>query len=405
MKIASCRNCNTKKLSNLFSLGNISFTGKFPKKNQTIKKAPLKVIMCSRCKLVQLSHKFNLRYLYGPDYGYRSGINTTMVNHLKKVVSEASKKAKLKNGDMVLDIASNDGTLLKNYSNKIVTFGIDPLINKYKKDYKKINYRVSDFFSQKKIEKKTKKKFKVITALSVFYDTEKPNQFLNDVKNLLDQDGLFILEFADLASIIKKKMFDTICHEHLEYYSSQIIIEMCKNNQLKVIDIFENDINGASKQFYISKSESNFKINKSKIRKILNIERNMRINSQKTLKSFFNEIKKIKIKLITLLKKIKKRGQTIHGYGASTKGNVLLQYFGIDKFFIDYISERNPLKYGLYTPGTKIEIISEEKSRKIKPNFYLVLPWHFKKEILSREKNIRTKGTKFIFPLPKIKIH
>ena len=200
-------------------------------------------------------------------------------------------------------------------------------------------------------------------------------------------------------------MFDTICHEHLEYYSSQIIIEMCKNNQLKVIDIFENDINGASKQFYISRGESNFKINKSKIRKILNTERNMRINSQKTLKSFFNEIKKIKIKLITLLKEIKKRGQTIHGYGASTKGNVLLQYFGIDKFFIDYISERNPLKYGLYTPGTKIEIISEENSRKIKPNFYLVLPWHFKKEILSREKNIRTRGTKFIFPLPKIKIH
>ena len=405
MKINSCRICNTKKLKKLFSLGDLCFTGKFPKINQQIKKKPIQLVMCDNCGLVQLGHNFDLKYLYGPDYGYRTGINKTMLNHVESVVKDLTKKTKLKMKDLVLDIASNDGSLLNFYNRKIITFGIDPILNKYKENYKNINYKVEDFFSLKKIKNKTSKKFKVITALSVFYDSEKPNQFLNDVKNLLDQDGLFILEFADLASIIKKKMFDTICHEHLEYYSSQIIIEMCKNNQLKVIDIFENDINGASKQFYISRGESNFKINKSKIRKILNTERNMRINSQKTLKSFFNEIKKIKIKLITLLKEIKKRGQTIHGYGASTKGNVLLQYFGIDKFFIDYISERNPLKYGLYTPGTKIEIISEENSRKIKPNFYLVLPWHFKKEILSREKNIRTRGTKFIFPLPKIKIH
>ena len=140
MKILTCRNCKTKKLNFLFSLGKISFTGKFPKKNQRIKKAPLDLVMCKQCKLVQLSHKFNLRYLYGPDYGYRSGINTTMVNHLNKVVLQAIKKVKLKKNDMVLDIASNDGTLLKNYSNNIITFGIDPLVNKYKKNYKNINF-------------------------------------------------------------------------------------------------------------------------------------------------------------------------------------------------------------------------------------------------------------------------
>jgi hypothetical protein len=405
MKIIKCRNCNKKKLNLLFSLGKISFTGKFPKKNKEIKKAPLDLVMCHQCKLVQLSHKFNLRYLYGRDYGYRSGINVTMVNHLKKVVLKAIKKVNIQPNDMVLDIASNDATLLKNYSKNIITFGIDPLVNKYKNDYKNINYKISDFFSQNKIEKKTKRKFKIITALSVFYDSEKPNKFLNDVKNILEKNGLFILEFADLASIIKKKMFDTICHEHLEYYSSKIIMDMCKKNNLKVIDIFKNDINGSSKQFYITRKNSKFKINKIKINKILDEEKKMKIHSRKIILNFFNEIKKIKIKLLKLVKKIKTKNQSIHAYGASTKGNVLLQYFGIDKSYIDYVSERNPLKFNLYTPGSKIKIISEKQSRKMNPNYYLVLPWHFKNEILTREKKIRTKGTKFIFPLPKIKIY
>ena len=164
MKIAICRNCNSKKLTNLFSLGNISFTGKFPKKNQTIKKAPLKVIMCRKCKLVQLSHKFNLRYLYGPDYGYRTGINKTMLNHVNKVVKNLSVKTKLKKNDFVLDIASNDGSLLKYYDKKINTFGIDPILNKYKKEYKKINFKIADFFSASMLGGR---KFNVITSISL----------------------------------------------------------------------------------------------------------------------------------------------------------------------------------------------------------------------------------------------
>ena len=405
MKIQKCRNCNKKKLDFLFSLGKQSFTGKFPKKNKTIQKAPLEIIICKNCKLIQLAHRFNLKYLYGPDYGYRSNISKTMVNHLKKVVLNVAKKVKLKSGELVLDIASNDATLLKNYSKNIITFGIDPLVNKYIKDYKKINYKISNFFSLREIKKKTKKKFKIITALSVFYDLEKPNKFLSNIKKILDEEGIFVLEFADLVSILKKKMFDTICHEHLEYYSSKIIIDMCKDNGLKVIDISENDINGSSKQFFISHSKSTYIINVKKIKKILLEEKKMKITSKKTILKFFQEINIIKSKLLKLIKKIKLKNQSIHGYGASTKGNVLLQYFGIGNNYLDYIAERNPKKYNLYTPGSNIKIISEKESREKKPNFYLVLPWHFKKEILNREKKIRSKGVKFIFPLPKLKIY
>lgn len=405
MKINSCRNCNNKKLSNLFSLGNLSYTGKFPKKNQKIRKGPLKLIMCDKCKLVQLANSFDLKYLYGPDYGYKSGITKTMVNHLKKTALNLAKKVKLKPNDIVLDIASNDGTLLKNYPQKVVTFGIDPLVQKYIKEYKKINFKISDFFSEKKIREKTKKKFKIITALSVFYDLEKPNIFLKDVRNILDVNGIFVLEFADLASLLKKKMFDTICHEHLEYYSTKVLKNMCNKNKLKIIHIIQNDINGASKQFYICHKNSRFKENKRLIQKILQKENKMKINSKKTLINFYKEIHKIKYQLLSFLKKIKEKKQSIHGYGASTKGNVLLQYFGIDNKFIDNISERNSNKFNLYTPGTNIKIISENASRKKLPNYYLVLPWHFKKEILKREKNIRSKGTKFIFPLPNLKIY
>ena len=271
MKIIKCRNCNQKKLVKIFSLGNICYTGKFPHKGKKIRKAPLSIARCKNCSLVQLENKFNLKYLYGPDYGYRSGINETMVRHLKKVVEEAKRRVKLKKKHYVLDIASNDATLLKFYSKDIVTFGIDPLVKKYIKEYKKINFKISDFFSKKLIRKKTKNKFKIITALSVFYDLEKPNKFMKEVQNLLDEDGIFVLEFADLDSILKNKMFDTICHEHLEYYSTKVIADMCKN-KLKIIDILENNINGSSKQFYITHLNTKHKVNKKKIKSILSRE-------------------------------------------------------------------------------------------------------------------------------------
>ncbi len=404
MRINYCRICKNKKLTNLFSLGKLCFTGKFPSENQNIKKEPIDLVICNQCELVQLGHNFDLKYLYGPDYGYRTGINNTMLNHVKNVVQNLSKKTKLKRNDQVLDIASNDGSLLNFYKKNVVTFGIDPILNKYEKLYKNINFKVSDFFSSNKIKKKTKKKFKIITALSVFYDTADPNKFLKDVKTLLKKNGIFLLEFADLASIIKNKMFDTICHEHLEYYSSKVIINLCSKHGLKVFDIKSNDINGASKQYYISHETSIYKENSFILKKIKEEENKLNLSKPITYKKFVTDIKIQKKKLMNFLKKERQKGKKIHCYGASTKGNVLLQYYNIKNDLIDFVAERNNKKYSLYTPGSKIKIISEILSRFYKPNYYLVLPWHFKKEILFREKIIRKKGTKFIFPLPKLKI-
>ena len=404
MKIKQCRICNSKSLKNLFSLGKMKFTGKFPKKNQRIPSGDVHLVICNECSLVQLKDNFNLNYLYNKDYGYRTGINSTMRTHVKSVVGKISKKAKLQSGDYVLDIASNDGTLLSYYKKSIKTFGIDPLVNKYRTDYKNINFKVSDFFSYKNICKVNKNiKFKAITALSVFYDIKNPKNFLKDIKKVLHKDGIFNLEFADLKLILENNMFDTICHEHLEYYSVTVIKNLLNKVGLRIFDHYYNDTNGGSSSYYICHDNAKFKTSK-KITIILKDEKRIKINSPKTYKNFKERIDKIKNNLTNFLKKLKTQNKMIHGYGASTKGNVLLQYFNIDNKFLDCISDRNPKKDNCYTPGTNIKILTEAKSRSLKPDYYLVLPWHFKKEILKREKNIRRNGTRFIFPLPKLKI-
>ena len=406
MKITKCRYCKNSKLLKLFSLGSISFTGKFVKnKKLNIKKAPLDLVMCKKCKLVQLRHSYDLKYLYGPDYGYRTGINQTMSQHVKKITETLVKKTKISYGEYVLDIASNDATLLKFYNKKYFTFGIDPLVNKYRKEYKNINFKVSSFFSKNKILKKTKKKFKIITALSVFYDLDNPNKFLKDAGSLLEDNGVLLIEFADILSMLKFNMFDAICHEHLSYLSSKIIINMAKRNKLRVFDIKFNDINGGSTQYFICKDNCKFKNNSNSLKKALNVESKFGLGRLGTYKKFFYKIDKIKRNLRKKIDEIKIQKKSIHAYGASTKGNVLLQYFNIGKKDIDFVADRNPKKFNYYTPGTKIKIISEKESRKILPDFYLVLPWHFKKEILQREKKVMKRGSKFIFPLPKLKIY
>lgn len=401
-----CRNCQSSNLIKLFSLGKLSYTGKFPKSSKlNIKKTEITLVICDECKLVQLKNKYNMKYLYNEDYGYRTGVNKTMTAHMKKTKEILSLKSRIKSSDYVLDIASNDGTLLNFYNRGIVKVGIDPLINKYKKLYKNIQYKISNFFSINLIKKnKIKKKFKIITALSVFYDIDNPNKFLEDIHSVLDDNGIFLLELTDLYSIIKNKMFDTICQEHITYYSTKVILEILIKNNLRIFDIKRNNINGGSIQYFICKKNANFKTNSGTLNRILKEESKLELTNLHTYQNFYEKILHIRNKIIHRLDKLIENNKTIHGYGASTKGNVLLQFCGINKKYIKYIAERNPNKYNLYTPGTKIKIISEHNSRLLKPDYYFVLPWHFKNEILNREKAIIKRGTQFIFPLPNFQI-
>ena len=406
MKIKKCRICNSVNFYELFSLGNLSFTGKFTKsKINNIPRDYLNLVMCKKCKLVQLDRSFDPKFLYSKDYGYRTGINKTMTEHVKSVVKEAIKISKIKKDDYVLDIASNDATLLNFYDKSLIKVGVDPISAKYKKFYKNIDFNLSDFFSYRLLKKNNlNKKFKIITTLSMFYDLKKPIFFVKDIKKILHKDGIFILEHADLLSIVKNCLFDTICHEHLEYYSSKIIINLMKKNQLRVFDIKQNNINGGSMRYFICHNNSIYFTNYKVLNSVLNDEKKYSLENKITYNKFYNKINLVKKKIKKLIIKIKSNNKSIHGYGASTKGNVLLQYFNISKDYIEYIADRNKQKVNSYTPGTKIKIISEKTSRKMKPDYYLVLPWHFKSEIIKRETKTRKKGTKLIFPLPKIQI-
>jgi len=281
MKIKKCRLCASNKFSNLFSLGSLSFTGKFTKSIKTnIPKNYLSLIICKKCKLVQLDRSFNPNYLYSNDYGYRTGINKTMTRHVGAVASEAVKIARPIKKDFILDIASNDATLLNFYSRNLNTVGVDPLIQKHKKFYNKVNYKISDFFSYNLLKKhKLNKKYKIITALSMFYDLKDPHKFVKDIVKILHHDGIFILEHADLLSILKNCLFDTICHEHLEYYSSKIIINLMKINNLRVFNIKQNSINGGSMRYFICHDNSKFKTKKKIISLILSQEKKFKLEN------------------------------------------------------------------------------------------------------------------------------
>ena len=406
-KIKKCRNCGSENLKIILNLGMQSLTGKFPKsKRKNVLKTPLSISLCIKCKFVQLSHNFNNKYLYNLEYGYESGINTTMTKHLSGIARKVQKFKKLTKNNIVMDIASNDGTLLNSYNKQVQKIGVDPILKRFEKKYKNIKYKIPNFFSYNDFKKlKLKKKVDVITAFAVFYDINDPNKFLIDIKKILDPNGIFIMEQSNLAYMIKLNSFDTICQEHLGYYSTKVIKKILEKNGLKIFNHEYNDSNGGSSRYYITHKENKkIKINKKEINKALKFESEFQLGSIKTYKKFNANIKKMKKECLKKIKSILSQGKIIHGYGASTKGNVILQYLNLNNKQIEFISDRNPFKYNRCTPGTKIKIISEEKSRNLNPDYYFVLPWHFKKEILKREIKIRRKGTKFIFPLPNFNI-
>jgi len=405
-KIKKCRSCNSNKLQKLFSLGNQSFTGIFPKnKNQKVPRGKLILVICSRCKLVQLSENFNLKKMYGNNYGYRTGLNLSMVNHIKHKINFLKKKFKIVKDDIVIDIGANDGTLLSfldSKKNKLIA--VDPTIKKFNKFYKKNIIKVPNFFSFRSVEKYLKnKKVKLITSVAMFYDLPDPVSFARQIYKTLADEGVWHFEQSYSGYMLKNLSYDTICHEHLEYYSLYSIKKILDSANLKIIDVSFNNINGGSFALTVAKASSKYLENK-KIYKILRDEKNKKINTAYIYKQFYKRISKEKKKMINFFKKIKHQRKIVIGYGASTKGNVLLQYCNINTKNIKYICDVNKDKDGCYTPGTKIKIISEKKAKQLKPDYFFVLPWHFRNFILNKEKKIIRSGIKFIFPLPKFQV-
>ena len=400
-------------MKELFTLGKMCVSDFLKDDESSDNKYELKLMLDSN-GAVRLNECAPLDSMYGK-YWYRSGINQTMKNELKDIVESITKIVKLKENDIWIDIACNDGTMFDFIPDKIIKIGIDPSDDSYKKESeKKADLIIQDFFSYDVFKKSKfgKMKANVITTIAMFYDLDKPDIFLQDVYKILDDDGLFVMQMSYTPLMLKQMAFDNICHEHIYYYSLFNIKNLLEKNKFKIVDCQLNDINGGSFRIYIKKSghENNFytqpyrDVSNFRINSILEYEKTLKLDQIETWTNFYNEINNLKETTVNFIKTAKEEGKTIWGYGASTKGNTTLQYFELDNTLIDGIAERSTYKWGLRTAGTHIPIYSEDEMRKANPDYLLILPWHFINEFEEREKDYLINGGRFIVPCPKFKI-
>ena len=406
-KIAHCRICKSSTLTTLLSLGSQSFTGIFPKDDKIeVPVGQLDLVKCDKCDLVQLGHSFDLNLMYGQNYGYRSGLNGSMVRHLNDKVQKLLRIVDLQDGDLVIDIGSNDGTTLRAYPDRSLEFvGIDPTGSKFKAYYPSDVRLISDFFTADLVRKQyPQKKAKVVTSFSMFYDLEDPILFMKDVESVLHPEGIWVFEQSYLKSMIDTNSYDTICHEHLEYYGVKQIHWMAEQAGLKLLNVEFNDVNGGSFSVVAAKKDSKLPQNKEVIDGILNNEEKIGLYSAKTFEDFSKRVSAHKIFVKKFFEWAHLERKRVIGYGASTKGNVLLQYCGITGTDMPCIAEVNEDKFGSFTPGTLIPIVSEAAAHRMNPDYFFVLPWHFKAGILNREAAFQKKGGRFIFPLPEFNI-
>lgn len=399
--IKKCRFCKKNKFDDIINLGNQPLSSIFPEINsKDPPKNKLQLIRCVNCKLIQLKHSAKIKKMYGNDYGYNSSLSKLMMNHLKSEFNNLMNYTKPKGNISVLDIGSNDSTFLGFYKKNIFKLGVDPSGSRFLKNYKKNNaFLINDFFSYTNILKKyPNKKFDIITSYAMFYDIDDPISFCKDIYKLLCHNGVWNLELSYLPLLIQNMTYDQICHEHVTYYDLTMLKKIFSVAKLKILHVSFNEINGGSFNIICSKKNSKFKPNDKMLKNVINNEKFLL--SKNDLSGFALRVKnsaKVVKSYLNLLNKTKKR---VIGYGASTKGNIVLNYLKIDSTLLSFICDQNTFKLNKITPGSRIKIISKNKMRRMNCNYLFVLIWPFRKEVINQEIAYIKKGGKLIFPLP-----
>lgn len=402
-RIERCRICGNPQLAPILSLGEQSLTGLFPRSaNDAITIAPLELVKCTpangtrTCGLVQLRHSFDSNVMYGANYGYRSSLNASMVAHLRDVVDHIVTQVELTPDDLVIDIGSNDGTLLSFYPPGPTFVGVDPTAIKYAHEYRSDAVVITDFFDADVIAKRfAGRKAKVITSIAMFYDLADPLKFVRGVESLLADEGLWHFEQSYLPSMMRANAYDTICHEHLEYFSLQQIRWLLERAGMKIVEVTTNETNGGS--FAVTAA----KMTSARAAAALDDEDDA-LTGLAAWSDFGQRIREHREAFRSALIELRDRGRRVIGYGASTKGNVILQYCGIDRELLPCIAEVHPEKVGCVTPGTHIPIISEDEARRMKPDVFVVFPWHFRDFVVAKEREFLRGGGTLLFPLPRV---
>lgn len=407
----TCRVCGSKKLRPILSLGEQYAVGFLDSARETAGKGPLDLVLCNikdgGCGLLQLKHTFDHDLLYRK-YWYKSGISTTMVKALEDIVRAGEKTVALKAGDLVIDIGANDGTLLRQFRSKgVKKVGFEPS-NLWELAKQAGATIIHDYFNHASFQKHFPgKKAKIITSISMFYDLEDPNSFVADIGRCLDENGLWIVQMNYLGLMMDNHTYDNISHEHLEYYSFISVENLLKRHNFEVYDVELNDVNGGSYRLYIRKAGAAVKEFPGAARRVKALrskELKHGYADKQVYANFSKEIAGLKKELMAILTKEVKAGKRIYIYGASTRGLVVLQYCGINNKLIAAAVDKNSDKWGKYIVGTGIQVISFDDYRKDLPDYLLVLPYQFKREIIEQEREFLSQGGKMIFALPSVKI-
>jgi len=409
-KRKTCRSCGSFKLQPVLSLGNLYVSGfvDSPAEAEKCPRAPLELVLCPECCLLQLLHTVRPELLYR-QYWYRSMVNDSMRAALADIAHSLERRAGLRKGDFVLDIGCNDGTLLRSYRTRGLRLaGFEPARNLLKEARRGATRIFNDFFRADPFLAWAGKKAKGITSIAMFYDLENPAEFVADIARCLHPDGIWVIQMSYLPSMLKANAFDNICHEHLTYYSLGSLRDLLERFGLKIFDVELNDVNGGSFRIWVRHAgPSRAKREEAGLKRVGALERyerRSRLKEIRTYRAFASRVTALKEKTVRFIRRETELGKRVYAYGASTKGNTLLQYYGLDHTLIRAAAERSPQKWGRKTIGTWIPIISEERMRQEAPDYLLILPWHFLREFTRRESDYLASGGKFVVPLPRFQV-
>jgi NDP-4-keto-2,6-dideoxyhexose 3-C-methyltransferase len=411
--ISQCRICGNTELDAVVDLGVQALTGVFPREREAaVPVSPLELVKCRdrasarTCGLVQLRQSFQPDAMYGMNYGYRSGLNRSMVDHLQAKAGSIRGRINLNPGDLILDIGSNDSTLLQALDGPgLRLVGMDPTGIKFREYYPAHIRLIPEFFSADRFHREFgPDAAKVVTSIAMFYDLEAPLEFVRQVYEVLSADGIWVFEQSYLPSMLSRNSYDTVCHEHVEYYAFKQILWMLDQAGFAALDVELNDINGGSFSITAAKKAAGYPANDAALGKLMREEEKLGLSGEEIYARFRERVLRQRTDLRNFLRQEKEKGRRIFGYGASTKGNVLLQFCGITAEDLPCIAEVNSDKFGTYTPGSRIPIVSEEEARSRHPDGFLVLPWHFRDAIVARESRFLADGGKLIFPLPNLEV-
>jgi NDP-4-keto-2,6-dideoxyhexose 3-C-methyltransferase len=405
-KLANCRICGNAQLEQVLDLGDQMLTGVFPKhRDEAVTTGPLKLVKCvgdDCCGLLQLAHNYDLGEMYGDNYGYRSGLNASMVAHLQRKVARIRTVVDLKPGDLVIDIGSNDSTTLRAYGQADLRLvGVDPTGTKFKQYYPEHVTLVPDFFSAELVKREFPgAKVKVVTSFSMFYDLPEPMTFMRNIHDILADDGIWVFEQSYMPLMLETNSYDTVCHEHLEFYALRQIQWMADRVGFHILDVEFNDVNGGSFSVTVAKAGTDALIEPA-VQQILDDEDAAGLHTLEPYRAFADRVAASREVLLAFIADAKAAGKRIAALGASTKGNVLLQYCGLDANDLEAVGEVNPEKFGALTPGSFIPIIPESELLASSPDFLLVLPWHFRSFF---QNSPSFTGHALVYPLPTLEV-